>query len=71
MKGIEAAVDTQKCLLHDFPGVLLIPKQAEGNRVRPPLVALHQLLEGELVAFLSAFDEYTVLFRFELSALSV
>jgi len=64
-------VDAKKCLLNDLSGVLLVTEQPEGNGVRPPLVTLHQLLEGELVAFLGAFDEYTVLFRFELSALSV
>jgi hypothetical protein len=34
-------------------------------------VALNQLLEREFIAFLGAFDEDTILLRFELSARSV
>ena len=64
-------MDAQKRLLDDLAGVLLVAKEPEGDREGTPLVALHQLLEGEFIAFLGAFDEDTILLRFELSARSV
>jgi len=71
VKRIEPAVDAQKCLLDDLTGILLITQEAKGDREGAPLVTLHQLLKCEFVAFLGAFDEDTILLRFELSARSV
>jgi len=64
-------VDAKKGLLNDLAGVLLIPEQTQGDGKGSPLMTLHQLFEGEFVAFLGAFNEGTILFRFELTALSV
>jgi len=71
VEGIKSAVNAQKCLLNDLTGILFIAQQPERDREGTPLVALNQLLEREFIAFLGAFDEDTILLRFELSARSV
>ncbi len=64
-------MDAQEGFLDDLSGVLLVAEEPESDREGTPLVALHQLLEREFVAFLGAFDKDTILLRFELSARSV
>lgn len=55
-------MNPEERLLDDFPGIVFVPDQAEGDGERPPLVPFDQFSKGMGVAFFCLTDEDTILF---------